>query len=666
MEDKKNPSQIPWRNPTEESEVRSAQTVQQQQGHRNAPNSNTWSKETSASPAPPLQESNPPPSSSAQTQTSGNTVPDSPGAYSVQLGERAELQNPGFVSPQEHEEMQASTTGEETQGTTTTEIPLASEVVGSQDDLRDQVRRILEDEAVQAEGVVAQDHLERGNQQNTPEPPEPFCNRRRAAIIALIIVIVAVALGVAIPLATKGNNVSSAAPNSQDTGDTGNEGVEVDDPVVTSPTLSPTPFPTKTPAELCEQDADCPLGECAFESYTGAAKLACCPTGTSSFISSFDHNVYPKASSANFCQGQPNGASCPINALCESNICVFGTCEGELREVSATCEENFDCASSVCAFGVCQEGPFEAGEECQEDADCNLGECAFANYTAAAKAVCCPTGTSSFISSFDHNVYPKASSANFCRGQPNGATCPINALCESNICVFGKCEGALIATSAPCEENADCESSVCANGVCQAGAFAAGEECQEDADCSLGECAFGNYTAAAKAVCCPTGTSSFISSFDHNVYPKASSANFCRGQPNGAACPINALCESGICVFGICEAELRATSASCEENADCTSSVCAFGVCQAGAFAAGEECQEDADCSLGECAFADYTAGAKAICCPTGTSSFISSFSHDVYPKASSANFCRDQPTGSACPIDALCESGVCTNGVCD
>ena len=658
MDDKKQsasyPSEIPWTNPSED---RVARSPAMQDAYRHSAELKL-SKKTNASTAvctPPPQDLNPAPAAPLAAATESRaSVRDAyrqelPGAYSVQSGETMELQNPGFISPQDQEEMQSriESPGE---AQSTSEMPLAAEVAG-EDDLRDQVRRIMTEEAVHAEGVLAvqQDDPELGalKENTAKQEKNHVCSRRRAGFVAVILVI-AVALGVAVPL---GN---SAAANTQasggtgtestDTGDTDTEGTESTDPP--SPTPSPTPFPTRSPAELCEQGSDCTLGACAFETYTAAAKAVCCPTGRSDYISSLGN-----AFSGDFCMDQPNGATCPINSLCESGICIFGTCEAEPRGVSEMCEENTDCATGVCAFGVCQAGPFEVNEECEEDLDCTLGACAFETYTAAAKAVCCPTGKKDYISSLGNTF-----SGNFCMDQPNGAACPkilsARAAFASLVPARQNREGYL-----KCARKTLTVQPVSAPLVCaKQDHLKPMRNAEEDLDCTLGACAFETYTVVAKAVCCPTGKKDYISSL--NTF----SGNFCMDQPNGAACPENSLCESGICIFGTCEAEPRGVSEMCEENADCATSVCAFGVCQAGPLEANEECEEDLDCTLGACAFETYTAAAKAVCCPTGKKNYISSLLGNTF----SGNFCMDQPNGAACPENSLCASGVCTGGVCE
>jgi len=194
MEDAKqttpSPSEVPWTNPNEE--------------RRGAPEvKSTGKMRASAAPATafiPHAMPFPPIGMEAQAQTQDEL----PGAYSVPFGEPAVMRNLGLISPHEDEQLDALSTSLEGDISGVTEIPLASEL-SNHDELRDQVRRIIAEESVQAEQVVSahQDDLEPGNLQDTPIEQEgkSFCAHPRAAIVALVIVlvVVAVVLGVVVP-----------------------------------------------------------------------------------------------------------------------------------------------------------------------------------------------------------------------------------------------------------------------------------------------------------------------------------------------------------------------------------------------------------------------------------------------------------------------------------
>jgi len=234
--------------------------------------------------------------------------------------------------------------------------------------------------------------------------------------------------------------------------ESGEEGFVAPSPVVSltnRPTPFPTPFPTPSPTssptssptvfEACTQNADCVLGVCAFESYTGAARLHCCPSGSAEFMRDYSYTNFPKSDDASFCKGQPAGARCPKNSLCESGICIFGFCEATAREAGETCQENFDCLSSVCVGGICQSDLLTASETCDDNNDCILGVCAYESYTGAAKLHCCPSGNSEFLRDYAYSNFPKNDDASFCKGQPTGARCPKDSLCASNNCTLNGC-----------------------------------------------------------------------------------------------------------------------------------------------------------------------------------------------------------------------------------
>ena len=190
--------------------------------------------------------------------------------------------------------------------------------------------------------------------------------------------------------------------------------------------------------------------------------------------------------------------------------------------------------------------------------------------------------------------------------------------------------------------------------------------CASDFDCDSFACARSFADRTAERTCCD---------LDY-VYAGPSLGNVCTNQPPGAPCLDNRdeLCESFVCVGGVCAAEQQEDGMACDNDQDCISRKCkpatfgesTLGYCRTRHFdftkaQAGEACEGRSDCANNVCGLPSLT-NATAICCPTG--------------EASNA-VCTGQPIGAPCldprqlpdnriPLD-ICESGYCCVpcGVC-
>ena len=193
-----------------------------------------------------------------------------------------------------------------------------------------------------------------------------------------------------------------------------------------------------------------------------------------------------------------------------------------------------------------------------------------------------------------------------------------------------------------------------------------GEPCTSDFDCDSFACARSVADRTAERTCCD---------LDY-VYAGPSLGNVCTNQPPGASCLDNRdeLCESFVCVGGVCAADQQEDGDVCDNDQDCISRKCkpdAFGESTLGhcrtrhvdftKAQAGEACEGRSDCANNVCGLPSLT-NATAICCPSG--------------EAASA-VCTGQPIGAPCldprqlpdnriPLD-ICESGYCCVpcGVC-
>jgi hypothetical protein len=73
--------------------------------------------------------------------------------------------------------------------------------------------------------------------------------------------------------------------------------------------------------------------------------------------------------------------------------------------------------------------------------------------------------------------------------------------------------------------------------------------------------------------------------------------------------------------------------------------------------AAAPPCSTGADCALGACGRLVNLGAQTTVCCPSGQTIY--------YGSPIFAYLCTGQPVDAACPDDALCASGVCTQGIC-
>ena len=76
-------------------------------------------------------------------------------------------------------------------------------------------------------------------------------------------------------------------------------------------------------------------------------------------------------------------------------------------------------------------------------------------------------------------------------------------------------------------------------------------------------------------------------------------------------------------------------------------------------------CDDKNDCTSASCAFGSYTTTSQKVCCASG-SLLVTVFQDSAFPKPGlGAYFCKDQPSGSRCPLNSLCTSGVCVRKTC-
>jgi hypothetical protein len=335
--------------------------------------------------------------------------------------------------------------------------------------------------------------------------------------------------------------------------------------------------------EPCEEHADCMSRACGKHPEVNATVedllsdsiplKTCCPSGKT-----FGHE------GDSFCKAtQPVEAACRADAMCESDICIFNTCRETLLNDGMACEESNDCNGGVCAT----------------------------YHDATGKRECCPTGQSIFLSDG-----PK------CSNRTAGDACENNA-------------------------NSLCQSKICVQGVCQDSPQNDGAVCDNHFDCVNWSCALESAAVTAPFICCPTGAYVFVPQSEDVIVRTSTgvvasnSLRVCTGQPVGAPCSggghdLDDLCESGLCIFGICRAERQVP---------------------------GDACDEDEDCVFGVCAYASLEERASKVCCESNDHKFV-----HLADRLRLTDVCTGQPLGARCgdnDPDVVCQSGNCTEGVC-
>ena len=400
------------------------------------------------------------------------------------------------------------------------------------------------------------------------------------------------------------------------------------------------------------------------------------------------------------------------------------------RKVGAPCEHNFMCTSDLCVSGTCEAGLMDVNDECQHDQHCSSGACAirYNGNQASTNTTCCPIDETLV---FDHSKY--------CAEVDAGGHCLVNEMCRSGVCVEGKCKQGLVKSSDVCDDNHDCisktcatmspsnstvccpstktfefgvrtycdgqrtgglcrlgahcQSGLCISGFCVAGLVQAAEVCQDHSHCLSGACAivYGGKDTATDTTCCP----------ESKTLRHGASVYCVVGE--GDLCATNDMCQSGICVLGVCMNGLQKSGDICDDNNDCLSGSCATvalrnskmmccperktfaygsttycsgqpsgglclvgthcrsGVCISGLcvekkLSAGEVCQDDSHCLSGACAtlFDEGTPTSHTTCCPA----------NDTVVFFGSSRYCK-VGEGSQCGSNEMCKSGVCVEGTC-
>ena len=463
----------------------------------------------------------------------------------------------------------------------------------------------------------------------------------------------------------------------------------------------------------------------SYLAFTNDGLAYCVVSGACTSI----HNccgIFPGCSGADHCYADVG----PVGFTATPHTHATNNCVRHFsREIGAPCEHDFMCTSDSCVSGICVSGLMDVSDECQKDQHCSSGACAvtYNGKLASAKTTCCPIDETV---TFDEYRY--------CANVNTGGHCLGNEMCRSGVCVEGKCEPGLLSSKNICDDNDDCISRTCAtmsphnstvccpssktfefdigtycvgqrtggmcrvgahcqsgfciSGFCVAGLLQAAEVCQDHSHCLSGACAnkYEGSEAGSDTTCCPE---------DKTVLH--GETEFCTVGA-GDRCGSNDMCQSGVCVGGVCMDGLQKNADVCDDKDDCLSGgcasmspdaskmiccpetktfrygsstycvgqpsgglcmvgahcqsgVCVSGLCAEGKLSATESCQEDSHCHSGACAltFDEKATSAHMTCCQVNVTSVFGE-----------SRYCTVD-AGSQCGSNEMCQSGVCVKGTC-
>eukprot|EP00580_Thalassiosira_gravida_P020737 CAMPEP_0201680388 /NCGR_PEP_ID=MMETSP0494-20130426/50573_1 /ASSEMBLY_ACC=CAM_ASM_000839 /TAXON_ID=420259 /ORGANISM="Thalassiosira gravida, Strain GMp14c1" /LENGTH=757 /DNA_ID=CAMNT_0048164107 /DNA_START=106 /DNA_END=2379 /DNA_ORIENTATION=- len=383
-----------------------------------------------------------------------------------------------------------------------------------------------------------------------------------------------------------------------------------------------------------------------------------------------------------------NNATVSLDSIAEDRISPFET---ELAP-GDSCDYGPSCASNVCIGGICLDSKLVDGAGgCNSGVDCASGACAAPSMEEPASLVrsCCAEGTAALADDKGFVV---------CAGQPPGATCFDDSLCESGVCIFDTCREGVQEDEVPCQNAGHCRSGACGRWstgedvCCPTGdamdydgnsycvELPADAPCIQDGMCEGEVCGVQAWTAASSHVCCPANTAISADRPDNSYY----SETYCTGLTLFQACGNDDMCENAacggatyvddaptICCPGSATVYLDTPGSSvrsayyctglsageaCSTNEMCVSDVCVDNVCMEDAQDSLEPCDEDEDCSGLACGLQTWTATSSRVCCPTNTTVDSDRPDSSYY----SETYCTGQATFDPCGSDDMCETAAC------
>lgn len=357
---------------------------------------------------------------------------------------------------------------------------------------------------------------------------------------------------------------------------------------------------------LCYQDNHCRNWACGYTSFevpTANQNKTCCTGGRYEYF-----HIEPWNNYVNFCAGSiSEGESCDVDksgdVLCETGKCVQGVCASERLSTGESCDYSQDCRSNACGFDSIDD--------------------------ASRRMVCCEREAIGFYNSIGYELLCS-------RTVPTGGSCDMSYDGYENNDDYGYNSGVSI-----------CQSGICIQGVCADDRLDDGEDCNRNSECASQACAFSLFDFADRKKICCIGN-------EVHICDNYSCESYCeRTVPSGGSCPTTdgssfRICQSGICIDGVCRDDRLAD---------------------------GESCKADNDCAAGACGFDSVVFGTREkICCPSGEAVWLyDQFDHAYYcarvvpvnGSCLSGEDFRDDYGNSIEGGGAVCETGICIDGSC-
>jgi hypothetical protein len=322
---------------------------------------------------------------------------------------------------------------------------------------------------------------------------------------------------------------------------------------------------------------------------------------------------------------------------------------------------------------------------CDDHDDCRSGSCAM----FGTEKACCPDGLT--FEAGNNSADAENNEAVYCASNlPLGAPCRLLSLGGSTNTnndtnhVYGT-----LMNHPPFYY--ECQLGLaCVNGTCQAtpSLLAERQACHHDSDCTSAAdesttathpknrndfvCAMASFSAKNK-MCCPY---SYTITSKNNI-PDDDILTLCHGQAQaGETCGTHhALCESGVCTKGLCQAVKTGEGTTTKLLTIGPIQIYDYGHCER-----SEDCQSRT-CALGSVRHLSASASSggfvvpQKICCPRGMGTFVVVEEYERAETATTASaeetttFCRHAGSiGTVClnhQYAQLCSSQLCVDGIC-
>lgn len=423
----------------------------------------------------------------------------------------------------------------------------------------------------------------------------------------------------------------------------------------------------------CTASSGCPGGSCGLQEFSPNALSVCCPSGATTSVYTSSSDGWTPSMTRFFCTNQPDGTACgTTDSICASNACVAGVCESTKLVANSSCATNNDCsggscglntydpsastvccssgrtvsiftsdgwpssktrafcteqpdgeacgttdgicASNACLGGVCVSKKLAANANCTANNECAWGSCAHEWFDSSASTVCCSSGATTSIFTHSSDGWATSAARDFCTNQPEGKPCGTeDVICASKACVLGSCAETKLAGNSACITNNDCAG---------------------------GSCGLESFDRDALTVCCNSGATTSIYTTSADGWPSSMTRAFCTDQPDGTNCgDADDICASGACIGGTCSSEKLPSNSVCSSSNHCAN---------------------------GSCGLSSFHRDASSVCCSSGATTSVSTYSADGWPSSMVRDFCTNQPDGTDCgEADEICATKACVAGVC-